>query len=295
MRIYLRGIFAVVLSISSQALFSATSNAEDLIIGNGQVYRHDGSPDCRKYDRIIIGADGVWVIGSSSLCAEAQQMEVGPRASIVAFTGTSEQWAARGVNGVAPGQGGSPGDSGLAAGSVRLHLGTILLKDPKSPLAVDLVGQVGGYGGHGARGAQGAPGAQGSPSKEFCHHIRTPDGIDVICSCKAAGGPGQPGGPGGRGGEGGPGGAGGDGGNLTLILKRGDPRALVVASLKGNRGETGGEPGAGGPGGPGGQGGSGSSECTDGESGPDGPAGEAGLDRTTERAPSGSDGKFSTQ
>lgn len=165
------------------------------------------------------------------------------------------------------GQLGAAGEPGLDGPSGRNapHL-SVLAKDVKGALIVDLSGQLGGRGGTGQTGGRGGDGAAGQRASQSAF------------DCKRGPGDGGRGGDGGIGGKGGKGGTGGGGGMLTFLTD--EPQAAQIASrivvrLVGGPGGQGGEGGRGGDPGAGGRRGAPASPyCKD--DGKDGPRGRNG-------------------
>ena len=143
------------------------------------------------------------------------------------------------------GKSGAPGRDGLNGvdGAIAPRL-SLLAKDIKGALIVDLSGQRGGKGGPGQTGGNGGDGAAGRRASQSAF------------DCKRGAGDGGRGGNGGNGGNGGRGGAGGSGGTLTLLTSNAQAAQItsqIVLRLIGGEGGQEGEGGKGGDAGAGGK------------------------------------------
>lgn len=265
-------------------LIGSQASAAALTVEAGEVYRPDPGKTCTSLSELVLKTGSRVLIGSEDVCLDIGKLFVGADVLIAAF-GAGERTAAQGAVG-------GSGDNGRNAGNLTLSIGTLVLTDDAKALRIDLSGQDGGAGGPGVAGQQGSPGADGKDAAISCHRAKTPDGPELLCSCRQRATNGEKGGTGAAGGDGGLGGSGGNGGNASIKLANGDPQAIVAVS-HGGAGGHGGPGGAGGGAGPGGRGGQGADECGYGRTGDNGDAGPSGLDRSTTIAPGGVDGKIS--
>jgi hypothetical protein len=213
------------------------------------------------------------VTNGNNLVIIANKLNVG-NGKIVAFQ-DKDKAAHAGQSGPGASEPGQPGERGIGAGTVSIHV----IQQVNGFLDVDLSGQAGGAGGNGAKGARGARGADGSK------------GLSTLFDCRQGGGNGNPGGQGTPGGNAGNGGPGGDGGTLHIYTIGKDPlpNASYRLTAAGGAGGQKGSPGDGGDGGDGGHRGGGDGHCkggdSDGAMGPAGPVGFAAKD-----SPKGIDG-----